>query len=167
MIESITSFLAGDGGLWALCVSAFLSSTVLPGSSEALLAAALASSPQTDRALLLVAAASLFNTLGSMTSWAIGRYVPHRVPANDAIDRLRRWGAQDWRWPGYPSSEMCCRSPPGGYASVSGLLFFGQQQARPLVIRSWPWHFWEFSNRLYLCSAAILCASSESGRSST
>lgn len=62
MIESITSFLAGDGGLWALCVSAFLSSTVLPGSSEALLAAALASSPQTDRALLLVAAASLFNT---------------------------------------------------------------------------------------------------------
>lgn len=93
MIESITSFLAGDGGLWALCVSAFLSSTVLPGSSEALLAAALASSPQTDRALLLVAAASLFNTLGSMTSWAIGRYVPHRVPANDAIDRLRRWGA--------------------------------------------------------------------------
>ena len=70
MIESITSFLAGDGGLWALCVSAFLSSTVLPGSSEALLAAALASAPQTDRALLLVAAASLFNTLGSMTSWA-------------------------------------------------------------------------------------------------
>ena len=62
MIESITSFLAGDGGLWALCVSAFLSSTVLPGSSEALLAAALASAPQTDRALLFVAAASLFNT---------------------------------------------------------------------------------------------------------
>lgn len=57
------------------------------------MAAALASAPQTDRALLLVAAASLFNTLGSMTSWAIGRYVPHRVPANDAVDRLRRWGA--------------------------------------------------------------------------
>lgn len=167
MIESITSFLAGDGGLWALCVSAFLSSTVLPGSSEALLAAALASAPQTDRALLLVAAASLFNTLGSMTSWAIGRYVPHRVRQTTPSIVCAVGVPRDWRWPGYPSSEMCCRSPPGGYASVSGRLFFGQQQARPLVIRSWPWHFWEFSNRLYLCSAAILCASSESGRSST
>ena len=92
MIESITSFLAGDGGLWALCVSAFLSSTVLPGSSEALLAAALASSPQTDRALLLVAEASLFNTLGSMTSWAIGRYFPHKTPESAALERLRRYG---------------------------------------------------------------------------
>ena len=34
-----------------------------------------------------------YGNVGSMTSWAIGRYVPHRVPANDAIDRLRRWGA--------------------------------------------------------------------------
>ena len=93
MVESITSFLAGDGGIWALCLSAFLSSTVLPGSSEALLAAALACTQETQRAVLLVVAASLFNTLGSMTTWAIGRYVPHRVPASDAVERLRRWGA--------------------------------------------------------------------------
>lgn len=91
MVESITSFLAGDGGIWALCLSAFLSSTVLPGSSEALLAAALACTQETQRAVLLVVAASLFNTLGSMTTWAIGRYVPHRVPASDAVERLRRW----------------------------------------------------------------------------
>ena len=65
----------------------------LTGKLGSALAAALASSPQTDRALLLVASASFFNTLGSMTSWAIGRYVPHRVPVNDAVDRLRRWGA--------------------------------------------------------------------------
>ena len=91
MVESITSFLAGDGGIWTLCLSAFLSSTVLPGSSEALLAAALACTPETQRAVLLVVAASLFNTLGSMTTWAIGRYVPHRVPATDAVERLRRW----------------------------------------------------------------------------
>lgn len=93
MVESISSFLAGDGGIWALCLSAFLSSTVLPGSSEALLAAALACTPETQRAVLLVVSASLFNTLGSMTTWAIGRYVPHRVPASDAVERLRRWGA--------------------------------------------------------------------------
>ena len=90
MSESITSFFAGDGGIWALCLSAFLSSTVLPGSSEALLAAALACTPETQRAVLLVVSASLFNTLGSMTTWAIGRYVPHRVPASDDVERLRR-----------------------------------------------------------------------------
>lgn len=43
--------------------------------------------------MLLVVSASLFNTLGSMTTWAIGRYVPHRVPATNAVERLRRWGA--------------------------------------------------------------------------
>lgn len=135
MVESITSFLAGDGGIWALCLSAFLSSTVLPGSSEALLAAALACTQETQRAVLLVVAASLFNTLGSMTTWAIGRYVPHRVPASDAVERLRRWGA-----PGLvlawvpvigdvlPLAAGCCASAFGRHCS-------GRPSAKPHATR--------------------------------
>ena len=93
LIETLTNFFAGEGGIWALCASAFLSATILPGSSEAILTAALASSAESSRTLLLVAAASLFNTLGSMTSWCIGRFFPDRLPSAPAIERLRRWGA--------------------------------------------------------------------------
>ena len=93
LIETLTNFFAGEGGIWALCASAFLSATILPGSSEAILTAALASSAESSRTLLLVAAASLFNTLGSMTSWCIGRFFPDRLPDAPAIERLRRWGA--------------------------------------------------------------------------
>lgn len=93
MLESLTAFFAGSAGLWSLCASAFLSATVLPGSSEALLAAALAAAPSLGRAWLLVGCAAIFNTLGSMTSWAIGRYVPHRTPEGKAVERLQRWGA--------------------------------------------------------------------------
>ncbi len=93
IVDAIVGFLSGGTGLWALSLSAFLSATILPGSSEALLAASLASDPGTDRALLLVALASFFNTLGSMTSWAIGRYFPKKAPETAAVNRLRRWGA--------------------------------------------------------------------------
>ena len=93
LIETLTNFFAGEGGIWALCASAFLSATILPGSSEAILTAALASSAESSRTLLLVAAASLFNTLGSMTSWCIGRFIPDRLPDAPAVERVRRWGA--------------------------------------------------------------------------
>lgn len=93
MLESAIGFLAGDGGLWTLCLSAFLSSTLLPGSSEAVLTAALASHASLERAVLLVALASCFNTLGSMTSWAIGRYFPKKPPESSALEKVRRWGA--------------------------------------------------------------------------
>lgn len=93
MFEAIVNFLAGDGGLWALGVSAFLSATLLPGSSEALLTASLAADPTTIHAVNLVVVASLFNTLGSMTSWVIGRYFPHKTPDSLTLERLRRWGA--------------------------------------------------------------------------
>ena len=92
MFEAIAGFLAGSGGIWSLCISAFVSATLLPGSSEALLIGALSSAPTASRAVLLVAVAALFNTLGSMTSWCIGRYVPNRSPDSTAVIRLKRWG---------------------------------------------------------------------------
>ena len=92
VLDTLIEFFAGDGGLWALCLSAFLSATVLPGSSEALLSAAVASDPTFERVVLLTLAARFFNTLGSMTSWAIGRYFPHKTPESAALERLRRYG---------------------------------------------------------------------------
>lgn len=98
MIETIATILSGGSGMLLLCISAFLSATLLPGSSEAILTAAIAASPDdVGRAALLAAAASLFNTAGSMTSWGIGRFLPdarvRRSVDEKTLDRLRRWGA--------------------------------------------------------------------------
>ena len=61
--------------LFGLFVAAFLSATLLPGSSEAALAAALASSQEELWPALIVA--TLGNTLGSCVNWALGLYVAH------------------------------------------------------------------------------------------
>lgn len=55
----------------ALFVSAFLSATLLPGSSEAALAGAVAVSGES--VALLIATATLGNTLGSCVNWLLGR----------------------------------------------------------------------------------------------
>lgn len=98
LIETIATFLAGGTGLSLVCISAFLSATLLPGSSEAILTAAIAAAPgDIEHAVVLAACASFFNTLGSMTSWAIGRFLPDnraRTRFDDkTLGRLRRWGA--------------------------------------------------------------------------
>jgi len=83
---------------WSLFLSAFLSSTLLPGSSEALLVTYL-SQDFDPRMLLLVATAG--NTLGGISSWLLGYWLiikyPDAVPKKlnpQSIERLRRWG-----WP--------------------------------------------------------------------
>jgi membrane protein YqaA with SNARE-associated domain len=62
-------------GLLGLFLSAFLSATLLPGSSEAALIALLALGKH-DPALL-VAVATLGNVLGSVVNWALGRWFAH------------------------------------------------------------------------------------------
>ncbi len=61
--------------LFGLFVAAFISATLLPGSSEAALAAALASSQAELWPALIVA--TFGNTLGSCVNWALGLYVAH------------------------------------------------------------------------------------------
>lgn len=85
-------------GLWGLFTSAFISATLLPGASEAL-AAWLAHSGHYERGLLL-AVATVGNTLGGMTSWGIGRWLARRFPADQltgrraqAVGYLQRYGA--------------------------------------------------------------------------
>jgi membrane protein YqaA with SNARE-associated domain len=85
----------GSLDLWALFVSAFLASTLLPGGSELVLAA-VAQNPDTHAWLILLVA-SVGNTLGGMTSWAIGRVIPkrgfERAEIRRATERLRRYGS--------------------------------------------------------------------------
>lgn len=85
--------------LWGLFVSAFISSTLFPGGSEVVLAV-LGSKDSYDPAVLL-AVATVGNTLGGMSSWGIGRLLAMRFPARGllkqqhqhALLRLQRWGS--------------------------------------------------------------------------
>ncbi|HFQ91344.1 MAG TPA: DedA family protein [Chromatiales bacterium] len=87
-------------GLWALFVSAFVSSTLLPGGSEALLYGLARAGHHEPWLLLMIA--STGNTLGGMTSWLVGRIIAWRFPSHRmlatpryqrALQRVRRWGA--------------------------------------------------------------------------
>ena len=77
-------------GLVGLAFWAFLSSTLLPGSSELVLAAFLANSP--DRHWAAIAVATLGNTLGGLTSFAIGRLLPQPRQRPRALAWTQRHG---------------------------------------------------------------------------
>lgn len=70
-----------------LFVSAFLSATLLPGSSEAALIGLLAAGQGSPAALIAVATAG--NVLGSAVNWVLGRFFSHF--------RDRRWFPVDER----------------------------------------------------------------------
>jgi membrane protein YqaA with SNARE-associated domain len=79
-----------DASLWALFISAFVSSTILPGNSEIVLVAVLKAGGASPMAALAVA--TLGNTLGGMTTYGLGRLLPSRVPEGAAVARVRRYG---------------------------------------------------------------------------
>ncbi|UCH53102.1 MAG: DedA family protein [Pseudomonadota bacterium] len=88
-----------DLTLWGLFASAFVSSTLFPGGSEAVLYW-LANQRQHEL-WLLVTVASVGNTLGALTTWFLGWLVAVRWPLDQprkpaqqrAIDRVRRFGS--------------------------------------------------------------------------
>ncbi|MDY6981354.1 MAG: YqaA family protein [Pseudomonadota bacterium] len=99
-----------DLTLWSLFLSAFLSSTLLPGGSEAVLA--YLTQVQGDRLWLLLAVASVGNTLGGMTSWLVGRIIAIRYPAEQVIlPKRQSTGASDMLWEGL--SAATSRTPAG------------------------------------------------------
>ena len=71
MLETLT-------GIWGLFISAFISSTVAPGGSEAVLAY-LVSEGQYPIVQLL-AVATVGNTLGAMTTWGLGVMAAKKFP---------------------------------------------------------------------------------------
>ena len=84
--------LSAEAGLWGLFAGSFLSATLLPGGSEALLFAFLRLHPEERDAALLLA--TLGNTAGGMTSWACGRWLPawRRLDSLPHLDTMRRHG---------------------------------------------------------------------------
>ena len=85
--------------LWLLFFSAFISSTLFPGGSEAVLVYLAADNEYS--LFLLVAIATFGNTLGAMTSWGIGRLIAIRYsaeklskePQRKAIERVQKYGS--------------------------------------------------------------------------
>lgn len=75
--------------LSALFLSSFLAATILPGGSEVVLFGVLKNHPQLYWPALTVA--TLGNTLGGMSSYLIGRFIPGRRKLR-FLERVRRYG---------------------------------------------------------------------------
>lgn len=84
--------IGAEAGLWGLFAASFLAATLLPGGSEALLAALLWQHPAELWPALGLA--TLGNTLGAMTSWGVGRCLPADAPGKHLpqLERVRRFG---------------------------------------------------------------------------
>lgn len=91
-------YVNGSSGLWSLFISAFVSSTLAPGGSEAVL---LYLVNKSQHALnMLVWVATLGNTLGALTTWGLGYWTGTRFPADRPLDpnrhkavlAMQRWG---------------------------------------------------------------------------
>lgn len=80
-----------EAGLWGLLLASFLAATVLPFSSEALLGL-MALGEWSTLSLLIVA--SVGNTLGGLTNYGIGRWVPEEK----LLRRLRVDPTKAERW---------------------------------------------------------------------
>lgn len=65
-------------GVWGLFFSAFISSTIAPGGSEAVLAYMVSAGPYDVQFLVFVAA--IGNTLGAMTTWGLGALAAKKFP---------------------------------------------------------------------------------------
>ena len=84
--------------LWGLFASAFISSTIAPGGSEAVLAYMV--SEQLHPVMLLVVVATIGNTLGALTTWWLGHLAAKKFPAEHVLDKskqkalqwVRHWG---------------------------------------------------------------------------
>ena len=85
--------ISAEAGLWGLFLSSFLAATILPGGSEALLFALLKLHP--DELWPALGLATLGNTLGGMTSYACGRWLPgwQKLEHAKGLPRLRHWGS--------------------------------------------------------------------------
>jgi membrane protein YqaA with SNARE-associated domain len=78
-----------ETGLWGMFASAFLSATLLPGSSEVVLIGLMTKYP--DIIWTAVAVATIGNTCGGVTSYWLGRLVPNKAEGR-AIELLKKYG---------------------------------------------------------------------------
>ncbi len=100
MIELFNSFFQSaaawfsDSALWVLFFTGFLSATLLPGGSEAGLIATL--SLDQFAVFWVVVVATIGNTLGGLTNYFLGLWLPNRTESekhgHKAIAWLQRYG---------------------------------------------------------------------------
>lgn len=83
-----------DAGLVSLFAASFLAATLLPGGSEAVLFGVLKLHPQLYWPALGLA--TLGNTLGGMSSYLLGRFIPERVLTVDSNNHPRMQQALAW-----------------------------------------------------------------------
>ncbi|MGH8653212.1 MAG: YqaA family protein [Gammaproteobacteria bacterium] len=108
---------------WGLFLSAFVSATLVPGSSEVLLAYLALNSPLSPSALLLIATAG--NSLGAITTWGLGfllsRGYPlecwRKQPSARALQWVQRWGVWSLLLSWLPVlGDALCLAAGAGYA---------------------------------------------------
>ena len=93
-MDFLASWITPEAGLIGLFLGSFLSATVLPGGSEALLFALVKLHPQQMLPALLLA--SLGNTLGGLSTSGLARLLPERTLhklSPRSLDWLRHWGS--------------------------------------------------------------------------
>ena len=90
MIENLLTLFQHESIEFVLFVAAFISATVIPGGSEAVLLGAVAAQP--DRTLEFVLIAMVGNTLGGMTGYLIGRFIPEKKKEGRALAWLHKYG---------------------------------------------------------------------------
>ncbi len=85
--------VTAESGLWGLLAASFLSATLLPGGSEALLWGFLRLHPAEYGTALMLA--TFGNTAGGMVTWWCGRYLPRwqKLENMPHKDKLLRWGS--------------------------------------------------------------------------
>lgn len=107
MLDSlIAAASAPDVGLAGLLVAGFLAATLLPGGSEAVLLAVIATQPARWPEALAVA--TLGNTAGGMSTYLLGRLFPQgKLP--DKLETVRKWGPASllFAWLPFVGDALC------------------------------------------------------------
>mgnify|MGYP001197234529 CR=1 FL=1 len=123
-------------GIPGLFLSAFISSTIAPGGSEAVLAYLVSSQRYAVEQLVLVA--TIGNSLGALTTWWLGLWAAKKYPAENclpnkhqkSLSTVKRWGS--WAlllsWLPIVGDGLCFA---GGWLKLSLLssflaIFFGK-----------------------------------------
>ena len=75
-------------GIWGLFFSAFISSTIAPGGSEAVLAYMVSEGHYEVQHLVFIAAVG--NTLGAMTTWGLGALAAKKYPATALLPEKKQ-----------------------------------------------------------------------------
>jgi membrane protein YqaA with SNARE-associated domain len=127
------ALLSPQAGLAGVALASFLAATLVPLASEAVLFGYLRLHP--EHAALAIALATLGNTAGGMTTYAIGRLFPERAQPRlepGALRWLRRYGsaATFFAWLPLAGDALCLAA---GWLRVNRLAALGFMAAGRLA----------------------------------